>query len=171
MANMQNELTVKRSVPVLIVKLLVAELMILSLYSFSKIVLFWLSSNSDFTLITNPILFLKSSLFGIIEIIAVIFILVEWVNNYYILRKKEIVYVNGIFKISRRTYNLTNVQSVYYEQSLLGRLLKFGTVKIFSPALQKDLYLTEVPYPENVVENIKLVANSEDANVRFILRR
>jgi len=68
-------------------------------------------------------------------------------------------------------YSLKNIQSVSFEQGLMGRVLNYGSVKIFSPALQQELFLTEVSSPRQIVDNIKQVIEDDTGSTKFIMRR
>lgn len=68
-------------------------------------------------------------------------------------------------------YSIKNLQSVSFEQGLIGRIFNFGNVKAFSPALQKELFLTEVSSPSKIVENIKDVLEEGNNKAQFIIRR
>lgn len=100
-----------------------------------------------------------------------LYLLTNWLVNYYIIRKSEIVFVSGLLRSSRKDYNIANLQSIYYHQSLLGRIFNFGDIVIFSPALQRDLVMHEVPNPRDMVDNIKIASKAQDSNVTFLLRR
>ncbi len=167
----KSELVVKRSIPVLVLKVIAFEVLLLALYTLVRLFLFWITNSFNFDVINSPLLFYKSIVFAVLEIMLVVFLIVDWANNYYVIKKSELVFVNGVIVSSRRDYNIANLQSIYYTQTLLGRILNFGTIVIFSPALQRDLFMYEVPSPKEVVENIKIASTAQDSNVTFLLRR
>lgn len=167
----KSELVIRRSIPVLILKILVSEILLLSLYTLIRLFLYWVTNSLNLEVISNPFLFYKSLIFTLLEIAVVIYFILDWVNNYYVIKKSELVFVNGIIVSSRRDYNIANLQSIYFTQSLAGRILNYGTIVVFSPALQRDLIMYEVPNPKDVVENIKIASNAQDSNVTFLLRR
>lgn len=152
-------------------RLLVAEVLVAGVYFAIRLALATLQIASDIDLSLNPLVLTKSILFMLIEIFTAIFIFVQWANNYYILKEKEIIYVTGFILKRERSYSLDNIQSISLQQGLVGRILRYGTITIFSPTLQQELSLTEIPNPKDVIEKIKQLNTTIPGNMGFILKR
>lgn len=50
--------------------------------------------------------------------------------------------------IREEGYSLRGVEAGKVRQGLLGRLLNFGTVSVFSPVLKKEYFLYDIPNSE-----------------------
>ncbi len=166
-----NYLIIRKSATVLLLRLVTFEILAGSLYLLLRIGLRYLDIQFDTAFTLDPLSIVKSLSFIIVEIAVVGFIILEWVNNYYILTPYEIKCIMGIFSRREANYSIKNLQSVSYEQGVIGRLFNFGNVKAFSPALSKEIFLTEVTSPKQVAENIKDVLQETGNKAQFIIRR
>jgi len=166
-----QSMIIRKSMVMMFLRLIVVELLIAVVYLGIRFALAALQIEADIDLSLNPLVLTKSIFFMLIEIFTAIFLFLKWANNYYILREKEIIYVTGIISRRERNYSLDNIQSISSEQGLVGRILNYGTIKIFSPALQRELFLTDIPDPKEVVEKIKQVSTTIPGKMGFILRR
>jgi len=166
-----NYLVIRKSAIVLLIRIISFELLIGILYLALRIGLRFLDIQLDLELSLDPLSIIKSFLFITIEITVVGFIILKWINNYYILTPFEIKYVTGIFSKREMNYSIKNLQSISYEQGLVGRIFHFGNVKAYSPALQQELFLSEVSNPQQIVENIKDVLEESSNKAQFIMRR
>jgi len=165
-----NNLTIRKSAAVMFIRLVMFEFLSGILYVLLRMGLRYLDIQLDTEFSLTPLALVKSLFFMIAEIGVAGFVILQWINNYYILTSNEIKYITGIISKREMNYSLENVQSVSFEQGLIGRILNYGSVKIFSPALQQELFLTEVPNPSKIVENIKEVLENDSGN-RFIMQR
>jgi|GEM_PF-1524236 len=167
-----QSLIIRKSLVTMFLRLILAELLVAVVYVAIRVALAALQVQADVDLSLNPFVLTKSLLFTSIEIIIAMYIVLQWANNYYILKpEKEIVYVTGIITRKERSFSLSNVQSISSQQGLFGRILKYGAIRIFSPALQQEIYLTEIPNPKEVVEKIKQIDTALPAKTGFIIRR
>ena len=78
----------------------------------------------------SPIALIKSLFFMAMEIFVSGYIILQWMNNYYILNESEFTVVTGNISKKEQNYSLKNIQSVSFEQGLWGRIFKYGNVKI-----------------------------------------
>ena len=168
-AQFSQSLIIRKSMVTMFMRLIVVELLVAGVYFAIRLGLAVLHVQADIDLTLNPLVLTKSLFFTLIEIVFAMYIFLQWANNYYILKEKEIVYVTGIITRRERNYSLANVQSISSEQGLFGRILHYGTITIFSPALQRELYLTEISNPRDMVEKIKQVA-AIPGKMGFILK-
>ncbi len=107
---------------------------------------------------------------SLIQIFLLILIVVRWINEYYELQKDEIIVWKGVITKKGQSYPYTNIQSITVNQSLLGRVVGFGTVILYIPALGQDLVFHEVPSPYSFTELIKSRLPKIDSQ-RFIFKR
>lgn len=166
-----NNLIIRKSEIVLLMRIIIFELLAGLLYILLRIVLRLLDIQFDTELSLDPLSLIKSAVFVVIEIAVVGLAILQWKNNYYILTPYEIKYVTGNLSKKETNYSIKNLQSVSYEQGLIGRVFNYGNVKAFSPALQRELILTEISSPHLVAENVKDVLEESGNKSQFIMRR
>ena len=164
-------MNIQKSVVVLFLKLVLLEVSIGVIYILLRIGFSYLSPQMDTELLSNPFSLIKSTLFMFVEISIAGFVILQWINNYYIVTLSEIVFITGIISKKEVGYSLKNIQSITVEQDILGRILNYGNIKIFSPALKEDLYLIEISDPKNIVDSIKKILSEKSDKSQFILRR
>lgn len=166
-----NNLIIRKSEVVLLMRIVVFELLAGLLYILLRIGLRLVDIQLDTDFSLDPVSLLKSLIFVALEIAVVGLAIIQWIRNYYILTPFEIKYVTGILSKKETSYSIKNLQSVSYEQGLIGRVFNYGNVKAFSPALQKELILTEISSPHLVAENVKDVLEESGSKSQFIMRR
>lgn len=166
-----NNLVIRKSTAIMFIRLVTFEILSGILYVLLRLGLKYFDIQFDSELSLTPLALVKSLFFMVVEIGVAGYVILQWVNNYYILNSKELRYVTGILSKREMNYSLKNIQSVSFEQGLVGRILNYGSVKIFSPALQQELFLTEVSNPSKIVDNIKDVLDKSNNKAQFILRR
>jgi uncharacterized membrane protein YdbT with pleckstrin-like domain len=155
----------------MIVRLVIFELLSGIIYMVIRIGLQYLDIRFDTEFSLSPVALVKSVFFMMAEVTVVGYIVLHWLNTYYVLSSNEVKYITGIITKREMNYSLKNVQSVSFEQGLIGRILNYGSIKIFSPALQKELIMTEVYNPTQIVVTIKKVLNDNSNKAQFFVRR
>ena len=167
--NISKTLIIRKSTIVMLLRVILFELLSGVLYVLLRIGLQLIDIQFDSELSLTPIALFKSFLFMTAEITIAVYVILHWLSNYYALSSKEITYVTGMVSKRENSYSLANVQSVSFEQGLVGRILNYGTVKIFSPVLKQELYMTEVSNPRQIVDHVKDLLIVDKMN--FILRK
>ena len=81
----------------------------------------------EYAPIILTILHLVKTTFQVWTITTVVF---RWVGNSYQITDKHIVCREGVMNCNEKIYDLNLVRSVSIEQSWLGKIFKYGTVKI-----------------------------------------
>lgn len=129
--------------------------------------------NSNFSLGFSTVQ-ITSALFAIfttLQLTLLLYLILNWVNTVYEITDKEVVYRTGIIGKRARAYDMSNVQSSYVEQSILGRLFNFGKVTLYSPALKSDLYFSDVPNPQMFKAAVDIALEDEPEQNSTYLRR
>jgi len=91
------------------------------------------------------------------EIFFILAISVIWVNQFYEIMPGKIVHRRGVFKKQKTVYECAHVQRIELKQGFIGKLLNFGTLILYSPALDKEVYLVNIDSPEkylNIIQKI-----------------
>jgi len=97
---------------------------------------------------------------NLLNVVLVLSVHLKWASNYFVLRPGEVVFRKGIANSKEERYSIESSVSVTTDQSFLGRIFKFGTIKIFNPALGHDIVLRDIPKPEYYAE---LLRRAKDA--------
>lgn len=76
-----------------------------------------------------------------------IFVTVQWINEYYEITPKEVIYRRGlIFKKEERN-TIVHLGSITIEQGILGRIFNYGTLSLFNWLLDKEITLYLIHNP------------------------
>jgi uncharacterized membrane protein YdbT with pleckstrin-like domain len=164
---------VRRSLAVLVMRLLIAPLIFGVIYIFWRIFidinLFRLPA--DTLLAINSIsIIIFFALIMVVQTAVVLIVVLDWVNRYYEIRSDELVVISGILTKKEVEYPYGNIQSITVVQGLVGRIFNYGSVRVYIPTLGHDLYFMEVPDPHRFVEMVKEF-NPQMEGGKFLFRR
>lgn len=153
---------VRQTPVILIIKLLTLELMLVFAYLLIRLPKFFINDISSSLFVDlSYISLLIFVVFTLAEIIAVVLITLQWTNEYYLIRDGDILHLRGVFSYKEETFSLKNVQSFTVDQSFIGRILNYGSIKFYSPVLKQEYFLTNITDPVNLKEAIEDIVNNE----------
>ncbi|MBI2442343.1 MAG: PH domain-containing protein [Candidatus Levybacteria bacterium] len=142
-----DHVNVRLSISFLVMKLIFAD----SFTTIALVALYYILSS--FHLL--ELLDVNNPAFGIAGLIAVtiiescltVYVVLQWVSEYYEISAYNIAHKRGVFFKKVDKYGIQNVKQVKITQSVLGRVLNYGTVSIFDWRLSKmaDLYAVHNP--------------------------
>ncbi len=140
-------LNIRHSISILLLKLvfidfLAAALLIASYFS--------LLSGQDLLgvhLIDPPIFLTVFGILGIFKVFTTIYVVLQWLYEYYEITPDEIVHKNGIIFRKVEKYRFDNVRAVSLSENFIGEMLNFGTITLYDLRMQKylDMYLIHNP--------------------------
>ena len=107
--------------------------------------------------IFQPILISTVSMAKIILMLMAVF---EWAGKKYIIRNDNITIQDGVLSNNKKVIKSTHIETIELKQNLVERILNYGTIKIYSPMLNKLVFLRNITKPKNVISNIREVLNS-----------
>ncbi len=145
-----THVTIRQSIVILLFRLVVLELlaafgiiMFHTLVISTNIAEIVENVNRDIVLFNAPLLFFLISL----KTGVMIFVIIRWLNEYYEITPKEIIFRRGLFFKKEELNTLDHIGSIEIDQGLLGRIFNFGTIKLFNWASEKyfSLYLIHNP--------------------------
>ncbi len=151
--SVENVHVIHRSITVLLFKGLVAWLLFVVIYIIVGVAISALSSASSGTTIALQALikFWPSVTASIIILFLygglVLYITLDWIMNYYILDRKDLVTKFGILFTREVSYDLGGLESMEITQGLFGKLFNFGTLTLSNPVLDRKLKLRSIPEP------------------------
>lgn len=161
---------IRKSFPLLVIRIILAELILEGIYVGWRFGIDFLPIETDVKVLFHAITTGVFIVVTILQIILLVVIFSKWMNEYYELQDDEIIQWTGILTKRGKSYQYNNLQSLTVHQSILGRLLKYGTVSMYVPALGQDLDFTEVPKPFAFVELIKQHFPKGDGQ-KFLFKR
>ena len=164
---------IRRSIILLIFRIVLTEI----LFGFPYILWrFFIDINllnvSDQTLlyINSFSVFIYFFLITIIQTSIIIYIFLNWVNNYYEIRSEEIIINTGIFTKQQMAYPFRDIQSIKLNQGILDRLFNYGTVSVYIPTLGYDLHFNEITSPQTFIKMIK-DRSSNNKEEKYLFKR
>lgn len=164
-----THVTIRQSISVLLLRLVLIEI-----FAAVVVILFYLLLiTTDIRQgITDTISFFGISLFILLvigKISLVIFVIVHWLNEYYEITPKEIIYRTGfIFKKEER-HSLSHLAKIQIDQSVLGRIFNYGTLKLYNWVLEKNVMIYLIHNPKKyhrILESILPRADREKQMLR-----
>ncbi len=70
-----------------------------------------------------------------------------WAGREYVVTDHRVVKQDGVFSISSFDASLDKINNVFHEQTLMGRVLKYGTVGLETASEQGTTMFTYIPRP------------------------
>lgn len=77
----------------------------------------------------------------------VIFVIIQWINEYYEITPKEIIYKRGLIFKKEEDNTLAHLGLVKIEQGIMGKIFNYGTLKLFNWLLDKHITLYLIHNP------------------------
>lgn len=142
-----THLNVRQSIAMLLAKLIVTDL-ILAFIVVGFYFLLVQAEQFSFDAAKSTTWFLVSfGLAGIVKIGLSIYIVLEWLNEYYEITPDAIIHKRGIISRKAERYNLDKVRAIDIHDSFLGELCNYATVTLYDIRLNKylDMYLIHNP--------------------------
>ncbi len=143
-----SHINIRQSISLLLLRLIVLELIavvfVILTYSFLGNSDFMKEIFGDRYWIYNTLIFF---LFTVGKMFLIMFVVMQWLNEYYEVNPKEIIHRSGlIFKTEERN-RLDHLGLVGIEQGIFGRIFNYGTITLFNWTLEKytSLYLIHNP--------------------------
>lgn len=103
------------------------------------------------------------------QTLIMVYILLQWNREQYVIRDDSIVHTRGVMNNREEVYSLRGVEAGKVRQGLVGRLLNFGTVSVFSPVLKKEYFLYDIPNPELMKRTMLSLLQNKSENSEKII--
>lgn len=169
MSTSTSQTVIKRSPAALAIKIIFGELMLEAAYLMISFTLSLLESQGIAANV-EPARYLAKILLGIMGIGLIAIPFAQWAAHSITIRNNEIEVKDGIVKTKSTAYPMMGIQSVEVKQSLLGRLLNYGSARMYVPVLGRELEFTELPSPHDVADAVKALIPKPDRQ-QFVLKR
>ena len=90
----------------------------------------------------------------IIDILYIIWQLIEWQSTEYFLTEFKIIIKTGVISTKKNYMPYTNIQDLNTSQSIFARLLNVGSIYVFSAYDNSNVELKNIPNPSEVEDII-----------------
>lgn len=84
---------------------------------------------------------------AIVKIILTVFLVMQWLNEYYEITPTKIYYRRGIIWRKEDVYEFKSIRSIGLKQGIIGRIFSFGTLNFYSRSVYKYYYLNDIHNP------------------------
>ena len=164
-----GKIILKESIVVVIIRLILTE----AFFGFSLLLFTVLYSylNSYLASDLGGVYFIVLGAAFLINIGAVSLIALKWVSEYTEISKEGIVLFSGILHKKEQKYACDFVEGTTLNQSFLGVLFNYGTIQLYDPALQEQVYLLNIANPKKNSEKIqKMVSKKPNKPIPFVAK-
>lgn len=163
-----THVTIRQSISFLVLRLLSIEIMA----AIAIIVFHTLILRSDIRqLVGDDILIFNIPLFillVVIKTVITIFVIIQWLNEYYEITTKDIVHRRGLILKKEERHLLQHIGSVSIEQGVFGRIFNFGTLKLFNWTKEKYVYLYLIHNPMKCLHIMEELLPDADKSKRTV---
>ena len=108
-----------------------------------------------------------------VKILLTLFVVLQWINEYYEITPTKIIYRRGIIWRKEDTYGLSRINAIGVQQGIFGRIFNYGTLFIYDVGVFKYYYLNYVHNPLrylDVLHNLLPNADIEKEVIREHIR-
>jgi uncharacterized membrane protein YdbT with pleckstrin-like domain len=162
---------IRKSIAVFAIRVIVLELVFEIIYLSWRTLIHYLPFSLETVLTLNAAsIIIFFILVTVIQNIFLLYITLNWVNDYYEFRTKDIAQFKGILGRTKQSYQYRDIQSITIKQSVFGRLFNYGDVILYIPMLGQSIHFSEVPDPKKFVSFLKSL-QPETESPRVIMQR
>lgn len=157
-----SHINIRQSISILIMKLVLIDLIAgIGVVLFHGLLLAT-EENTQFKFSIDPLGLTIFLLVVLSKIALSIYIVDQWVDDYYEIRPDKITHRSGLIFKHEVSYLTTRIRSIHVRQSFLGKLLNYGTISIFDWDLNKYVYLYQIHNPMRYAHVLKQIIPSLD---------
>ncbi len=157
-----THVTIRQSIFFLLLKLFALEIISAITVTVFNFTFFSTDTLQRMTENFSLIYILLFVVFVIIKSSIMAYVVIHWVDEYYEITPKELIYKKGlIFKKSER-HMLNHLGSLKLEQGVLGRIFNYGSLKLFNWAQEKELTVYLIHNPMKYYHVLKTLLPEAD---------
>lgn len=142
-----THLTVRQSISILIIKLILIDVMTATVFFVSHSILFSTEISSNLGISPdyyNTVIFLMLA-FG--KIALTIYLVLSWLNEYYEITADSVIYYRGVLFRRIKKDDLVLIRQARVNYGLIGRLFNFGTIILLDIRLIPEIVLYQIHNP------------------------
>lgn len=136
--------TVRQSISILLLRLIVLEVLAAVGIIVAYLVVINILNDINFMLFEIPIFLLLV----LLKIGLTVFIVLQWIDEYYKISTEEIIHKRGLIFKQEETNKLIHLTSLEVEQGLWGRIFNYGTIKMYNWSTEKTILLYLIHNPK-----------------------
>lgn len=165
-----THLTVRQSITILVIKLILVDLVTAVIFLFFHSMLFNTNIPENLGISQNyynTVIFLIL-VFG--KILLTLFLTLEWINEYYEIIPDAVIHKRGIIFRKIKKQDLVLIRLIKIEHGLLGRILNYGTISLYDIRLHKEIKLYLIHNPLKYITIFKEIIPDLEEEKSFFLR-
>ena len=147
-----NSYIARTSLVLIGLRLVLLEILMELLYLLPKIVGTMFFSSTPYLVQLNIALGIVFLCLTIIQILLIIFVFIRWDGHYWEIRESEIIEWKGMLSKQKTTHSFVHIESLEFQQSLMGRLCNYGTITLYIPTFKRDIILADISNPNRILE-------------------
>ncbi len=163
-----THITIRQSITFLVLRILAIELLAsIAIIMFHTVLL----RPEIRSIIGENFIVFNAPLFVILVMIKtmlLIFVIIQWLNEYYEITTKDIVYRKGLIFRKEERHLAEHIGSVKLEQGIFGRIFNFGTLKLFNWTKEKYVYLYLIHNPTKYMHILEELLPEADREKKVI---
>jgi membrane protein YdbS with pleckstrin-like domain len=103
-----------------------------------------------FAIRLSSVHFVLNVLYGAV----VLYIVLTWVYDYFLVRSDAIVVRNGILFSSEELYQMEDIKTITVQQGFWGKLFNIGAIRFYAHQADREVILHSVDAPNKVAAHI-----------------
>lgn len=138
--------TIRKTTAMLIMRIVIVEVLIMTVHYLVRVLMYAIAKqlNVELSLIALTV---EMVIIQVINVSLLMIGVLNWISEIYVLNPKELVVKRGIFSSQATTYEFSNLQSMTVNQSIWGRILNYGNIRLYNPVLREEVIMTNIPSP------------------------
>jgi uncharacterized membrane protein YdbT with pleckstrin-like domain len=100
-------------------------------------------------------------LLSVLEIISIVLTMLNWINEYYEIIPGKIIHRKGVFFTKQEIFACHHVESIELLQGFMGKLFNYGSLDLFSPTLEKKIFLYNINNPDKYTKSIERILDQD----------
>ncbi len=165
-----THLTVRQSITILVLKLILIDIITAVVFLFSHSILFNTNVSSSLSINQNAyntaiflfLIFAKISL--------TIYLVFEWLNEYYEIRPNSIIYKKGIIFRKIKRQDLVLIRAAKVERGLFARVLNYGSINLYDIRLNQEMKLYLIHNPIKYLHVLESIIPDLEEEKEFFAR-
>lgn len=163
-----THLNIRQSIYLLLLKLVSIDILagVIVLLFFSS---FFMPLSTEFKLKIVSYNIVYFSLLVLFKIGVTLFVIFQWLNEYYEITPFKIIHRKGIIWRKETEYKIEHIESISLKQGVIGKILNYGTIEFYDWRVKNDvpIYLIHNPVKYmNILESLMPGADQRKEIIR-----
>lgn len=157
-----THVNIRTSIVFMVLKLAVLDVIATA----AALAFFWAISSGTLPYQINSFLISNSAFYFLrlaaVKLIFTFYVVIQWLNEYYEITPKQVIYRRGIIWRKVDVYDYAHVRSLGIHQSFLGRILNYGSLSLYDRGVYKYYYLNYIHNPDRYFKLLKTLCPNAD---------